>query len=161
MATLTATRASSTLGVFQPMGSGAVAAAYGSYDFAANPTAADIVQLCRVPAGAVILGGWMRLEDIDSNATETVDIDIGWAANGGSGTYDAVDADGLGNFGVRTGDAVTDYLPEGGSLLPLHGLLKDGFITFTRETLIQATVVAASATFAAGTLSVVVLYVKP
>ena len=157
MATLTATRAAAAFPTFKTHGSGIQQVAYGSYDFAANPSAADIVKLCKLPAGAVVLGGFMRLEDIDSNATETVDIDIGWAANGA----EAVDADGFGNFGVRTGDAVTDYLPEGGSLLPLHGVLKDGFVTFTKETTIQATVVATCATFAAGTISVVVWYVVP
>lgn len=151
MATITATRAASTFPVFKGEGSGALCAAYGTYDMAANPTANDILELCRVPAGAVILGGWLRMEDLDSNATETIDIDVGTPA----------DPDAFGNFGVRTGDAVTDYLPEGGVLLPLHGTLKDGPVTTTAETIIQATWIAAAATFAAGTVQVVVLYVCP
>lgn len=161
MATVAGSRASSTLPVFKPSGNGALGVAYGSYDFAANPSAADIVQLCRVPAGAVVVGGFVRIEDIDAHATATFDCDIGWAANGGSGTSDAADPDGFGNLGVHNGTAVTNYLPEGGTILPLNGTLKDGFVTFTRETLIQATVVATCATFAAGTISVVVFYVVP
>lgn len=157
MATITGTRAAASFPAYKALGAGTVCAAYGSYDFAANPTVADIIELSKLPAGAVVIGGWFRMEDIDSNATETVDIDIGWAANGAV----AADPDGFGNFGVRTGDAVTDYLPEGGTLLPLNGTLKDGFVSFTRDTVVTATVVAAAATFAAGTISVVVLYVNP
>lgn len=157
MATITGTRAAATFPAFKALGAGIVCAAYGSYDFASNPTIADIVELCKLPAGAVVLGGFARLEDIDSNATETLDVDIGWAANGAV----VADPDGFGNFGVRTGDAVTDYLPEGGALLQLHGTIKDGFPTFTRDTVVTATVVAAAATFAAGTISVVVWYVNP
>lgn len=158
MATLTSTRAASTFPVFKnSAGAGAVSAAYGSYALTANPTAADIIEFCKVPAGAVILGGWFRAEDIDSDATEEVDIDIGYAANG-----DVVaDPDAFGNFGVLNGDAVTNYLPEGGVLLPLHGTLADRFVTLNKETTIIGTVNVDSATFAAGTVSVVVLYVNP
>jgi hypothetical protein len=157
MATLTATRAAATFPVFRPTGAGALCAAYGSYELTANPAASDLIQLCRLPRGAVVLGGFFRAEDLDSNGTETIDIDIGWAANG----VESADPDGFGNFGVRSGDAVTDYLPEGGTLLPLNGVLANAFQTFSAETIVQATVIAQSATFATGTISVVVLYVVP
>lgn len=157
MATITGTRAAASFPAFKALGAGIVCAAYGSYDFAANPTVSDVIEMCKLPAGAVVLGGWLRMEDIDSNATETVDIDIGWAANGAV----VADPDGFGNFGVMNGDAVTNYLPEGGTLFPLNGTLKDGFATFTKDTVVTATIVAAAATFAAGTMSVVVLYVNP
>lgn len=155
MATLIATRAASTFPVFKALGAGIVCAAYGSYDLAANPTAADIINFCKLPAGATVIGGWFRLEDVDTNEAEEVDIDIGYAANGDVNA----DPDGFGNFGVLNGDAVTNYLPEGGTLLPLHGVLKDGFVTFTKETTITGTVNVDALTFAAGTASVVVLYV--
>jgi hypothetical protein len=157
MATLTATRAASAFPAFKASGAGILCAAYGSYDLTANPSAGDIIQLCKLPPGAVVLGGFMRMEDLDTNVTPTIDIDVGWAANGA----EAADSDGFGNFGVLNGGAVTNYLPEGGALVPLHGTLKDGVVTFTEETTIQATVVAAAATFAAGTVSVVVHYVVP
>jgi hypothetical protein len=152
MATTTGTRAASTF----PAATGGPArllVAYGSHDFGANPSVADVIQLCKVPAGAIILDGLLRLEDIDSNATETLDIDIGTSA----------DSDAFLNGGVRTGDVVTDYLPEGGVRLPFHGTLKDGPVicSTTQETIIQATIVAAAATFAAGTMTVLVYYVCP
>lgn len=157
MATITTTRAAATFPAFKAVGAGIVCAAYGSYDFAANPTAADIIEFCKLPPGAVAIGGWVRIEDIDSNATEELDLDIGYAANGAV----AADPDAFGNFGTLNGDAVTNYLPEGGTLLPLHGVLKDGFLTFTKETVVTGTIITDAATFAAGTISVVVLYVNP
>jgi len=129
----------------------------GYIDIAANPTAADIYQLGLVPACFTVTGGFMYLDDIDTNATETLDLDMGWAANGGSGTYDSLDADGLGNFGVMNGDAFAapSISATAGNIVPFSGILADGiFPAFTKKTLIQATCVATCATFTAGRLSV-------
>lgn len=149
MGTTTGARAASTFPAFQALGAGIVCAAYGSHDFAANPTAADIIEFCKVPRGATILGGWLRLEDIDSNATEEFDMDIGTAT----------DPDAFGNFGVQTGDA-TLHLPEGGAFLHLHGTLGNGPVTVSADTVIQGVINVDAATFAAGTASLVVLYVN-
>lgn len=157
MATVTATRAAAGFPTYQPMGSGNLGVAYGYYAYTAEPAAGDIVELCKVPAGAIILGGFLRVGDIDSDASETTDIDVGYAANGAV----VADPDAFGNFGVLNGDAVTNYLPEGGILLPLHGTLAVAPVTLTRETTIIATHVDDAATFAAATLSVVVYFVKP
>jgi hypothetical protein len=160
MATLTNTRAATTFPVFQGFGGGQVCAAYGSYTFAVNPTAADIVELCRLPAGAVVLGGWFRGEDIDTG-TETLDIDIGWPANGGTGTSDSADPDGFGNFGLLSGDAVTDVKPEVSILYTLNGTLKSGPVTFTKETLIQAVVNTAANAGGTGVIWVCIFYIVP
>ena len=137
----------------------------GYIDIAANPTAADVYQLLWVPAGFTVTGGMMYLDDIDTNATETLDMDMGWAANGGSGTYDALDADGLGNFGVMNGDAFAapSISSTAGNIVPFSGILADGiFPYFTKKTLIQATCVATCATFTAGRLSIEIRgYVDP
>lgn len=151
MATLTADRAADAFPVFKSTGAGILCAAYGSYDLAADPADGDVVELCKLPAGAVILGGYLRAEDIDTNGTETLDIDVGTSA----------DADAYGNFGVLVGDAVAGYLPEGGNLLPLNGTLGNGPVTLTAETVVQATINTGPATFAAGTITVVVHYVCP
>lgn len=164
MATLTATRAASTFPVFAPVGSGVVCAAYGTYSVTANPSANDIYQMCRLPAGAVVLGGHLYAADLDTNATETLDLDVGWPANGGSGTYDTADADGLGNFGVITGDAFATGNVSNvvGVNYPLAGLLVTGVLpSFTRETIIEVKAIAAAATLTAGSISVVVYYVVP
>lgn len=165
MANFTAARAASTFpGPFSPTGSGIVCAAYGTYALTANPTIADIGQMCKLPAGAVVIGGHLYAADLDTNATETLDIDVGWAANGGSGTYDAADPDGLGNFGVINGDAFATGNVSNvvGVNYPLNGLLATGVLpSFTAETTIQVVFNAAAATFAAGSISVVVFYVVP
>ncbi len=158
MATSTATRAAATFPVFKPVGAGVLCAAYGQLEVTANPAASDVFELCRIPKGAVVVGGWIRSDDLDTNATETLDLDVGWAANG----TDAADPDGFGNLGVMGTDTVAGIKPEAGYNFPFGGVLvTDGPKAFAAETVVTVTVVAAAATFAAGTLSVVVNYVVP
>ncbi len=158
MATFTAARAASTFPVAKPIGGGVACVAWGVIAVAANPVAADIYQICRVPAGAVITGGHLFGGDIDSNATETLDLDVGWADNG----VEVADPDGLGNFGAQTIDTVPGIKSEGGIFLPLSGLLwTNGPQTFSAETIIQITAVATAATFAAGSIGVVVHFNNP
>jgi hypothetical protein len=156
--TFTATRAATTAPAFQPSGSGILCAAYGTIEVAANPTAGDTYNMCRLPAGAVVLAGRIYSDDLDTNATETLDLDVGWAANG----VEAADTDGFGNLGVLGTDTVAGVKPEAGYNYALGGLLvTDGPVAFTAETVVTVTCVATAATFAAGTLSVVVYYVVP
>lgn len=160
--TLTSSRAGATFPVYKALGAGLLCCAYGTYEIAANLEAGDIFQMCKVPAGATVVGGYFYGDDIDTG-TETLDMDIGWAANGGSGTYDSADADGLGNLGVLTGDAFAagNVSPVAGLIYPFSGVFADGDLpTFTRETTIQVTANAAAATFTAGAISVVVFYVN-
>lgn len=156
MTTFTATRAASTFPVFGPTGSGLLCAAYGTIEVATNPVANDVYEMCRIPAGAVVLGGRIYSDDMDTNATETLDLDVGWAANG----VEAADPDGFGNFGPMTTDTVAGIKPEAGYNFALGGkLVTDGPQAFTAETVVTVNTVATAATFAAGTLSVVVYYV--
>lgn len=158
MTTFTATRAASTFPAFQASGSGVLCAAYGTIEVSANPVASDVYEMCRIPAGAVIVGGRIYSDDLDTNATETLDLDVGWLANG----VEAADPDGLGNLGVFTTDTVAGIKPEAGYNFALGGkLITDGPQAFTAETVIAVTCVATAATFAAGTLSVVIEYVVP
>jgi hypothetical protein len=155
MATLTATRAGANFPVAGHGFGGAMKVAWGTYTLAANPTAADIIRFCRVPAYATVLCGWYMGPDIDTNATETFDMDIGWEDNG----TDVADPDGFGNFGVTQGDALAEYKPVAGILLPLQGvLLTAGPKTFAAETIISGTVVAAAATGGTGAITVIVQY---
>jgi hypothetical protein len=158
MATLTAARAAANFPVGGFAGAGVLNVAYGSYTLAANPTAADIIKFCKVPAGATVIGGWLRGEDIDTG-TEALDIDIGWAANGGTGVGATADPDGFGNFGVITGDAVTELKPEASIFLPLNGTLKSGPVSFDAETSIQGVVNVAANAGGTGVLWLTVLYV--
>lgn len=158
MATFTATRGAGTFPVFQPTGAGLLCAAYGTIEVTANPVANDVYALCKVPTGAVVLSGRIYSDDLDTNATETLDLDIGWAANGS----DAADPDGFGNLGVMGTDTVAGVKAEAGYNYAFGGvLITDGPKTFAAETTITVNCVATAATFAAGTLSAVVYYVVP
>lgn len=163
MANLNATRGASTFPVYNGT-YGNVRVAYGTYAVADDPAPNDTYTMCRLPAGAVVLGGNMYAADLDTNGTETLDLDVGWTANGGSGTYDAADADGLGNFGVITGDAFAggNVSNVTGVNYPLAGLLVTGVLpTFTKETTLQITAIDDAATLTAGSLTLVVFYVVP
>lgn len=156
MATVSATRAASGMPVFKA-GAGVLCVAHGTYEHASNLAAATIIEYCRIPKGAVVVGGWWGGDDLDTDATEELDIDIGWAANG----VDAVDVDGFGNLGTITGD-VSVHLGAAGMYFPLQGkLLTDGPQTFSAETVIQATVNTDAATGGTGTTSMVVYYYVP
>lgn len=155
--TLTATRAAASFPVFKASGAGDLCCAYGTYEIAANVEDGDIFEMCRVPAGAVVVGGMIYADDLDTG-TEALDMDIGWAANGS----DAADPDGFGNLGVWSGDAITDWKPVVGNMYPLQGvLLTAGPQAFVNETTIQIEANAAANAGGTGTLSVVVYYVNP
>lgn len=157
MATFSATRSAEAFPVFKASGAGIMCAAYGTVEIAANPADGDIYELCRVPAGAVVVGGMIYADDLDTGA-EALDMDIGWAANGS----DVADPDGFGNLGVWTGDVTLDVKPVVGNMFPLQGvLLTSGPQAFVNETVIQIEANAAATTGGTGTLSVVVYYVNP
>lgn len=154
MATLTAARAHANFPVAGHGFGGALKVAWGTYTLAANPTAADIIQFCRVPQYATVLGGYLMGADIDTG-TEAFDMDIGWAANG----TDAADPDGFGNFGVMSGDVITELIPVAGIYRPLQGvLLTAGPKTFSAETIIEGVVNAAANAGGTGVLTLVVFY---
>ena len=125
-----------------------------SIDITVNPVAADTYEFGSVPAGATVIGGWMYAPDLDTGA-ETLDMDIGWQANG----VEAADPDGFGNLGVLTGDAFAlGNVSQGAGLYyPLAGVLQvTGPQTFTNETVIE---MVANVTAAAGGTGLVTLRV--
>lgn len=164
MTTYTATRAASTFPAFKGEGSGALCVAYGSYTVPSNLAAASIIEMCRVPAGAVVLGGEFIGVDLDTNGTEELDWDIGWFANGA----EAADTDGLGNLGVITGDAFA-----AGSISMSAGIhynlatttgskiQETGPLTFTNETVFGITVNVDAATGGTGLIQLRIYYVCP
>lgn len=157
MATIVGPRATSTSAVpGLPIPASSPGIAWGYYNVATAPSAADVLEICKVPAGATVIMGFVQAADLDTNATETLDIDVGWKANG----TDAADPDGFGNFGVLTGDAVAEFRPVAGIFLPLTNVLQDsGYKTFAAETTITVTFTGAPATLTAGYIKVVLFYV--
>jgi len=155
MTTFTSAQAASTYPIAKPSTAGVLMVAYGTIEVTANPVANDVYQMCRLPKGAIIHGGMIYSDDLDTNATETLDLDVGWAANG----VDALNATGLGNLGVMGTDTVAGIKSEAGYQYPLGGtLITDPPLAFGAETVIIITCNATAATFAAGTLSLRVYY---
>jgi hypothetical protein len=155
MTTTTTSRAATPFPVYSPagMGAGAVAAAYGTYTFAANPTAADIIKMCKLPKGAVPIGGYFSCVDIDTG-TETLDIDLGIAANG----VDSADPDFFMNGGVFTGDAITDLpLTNAANYRVFTGPFP--VTTLGAETTVQAVVNTAANATGTGAMWCVIYYV--
>jgi hypothetical protein len=159
--TLTATRGATGFPIAAYAGSGVLQCAYGTYTIAAAVEDGDIFEMCWVPAGAVIVGGYFYAADLDTG-TEALDMDVGWAANGGAGTYDTADPDGLGNLGTLTGDAFAagNVSPGVGLMYPLSGVLSVGTLPqFTKKTKIQVEANTAGNAGHTGAMSVVVWYV--
>lgn len=153
--TLTADRAAADFPIQGDGWAGNLKVAFGTIALAANVEDGDIFEMCKVPRGCTVIGGYCYADDLDTNATETLDMDIGWAANGS----DAADPDGFGNLGVWTGDASVTK-PEVGNFFPLGGILRSaGPKTFARDTTLQVEANAAAATGGTGQLTLVVHYI--
>lgn len=154
MTTFTAARAATDFRVSGPGVGGSAKMAYGTIEIGVNPVAADVYEMCKLPQGAVVTGGYVTAGDMDTNATETLDMNLGWLANGD----EIVDADGFGDLGVWSGDA-TGTKPEAGNYFAAAGvLLTDGPKTFNAPTTIALTCVVTSATFVSSFVTVVIFY---
>lgn len=147
---------------------GALYSCWGAYDIAANVEDGDIFEMCKTPTGGngfLLLGGWLMAADMDTG-TEALDMDLGWAANGsasqatlsspwGTSYSDsgyAASVSGLGNFGVWSGDGVTDLFAAGANYRPI--VLTTGPLWFAKPTVIQIEAHVAAAAFAAGNVTV-------
>lgn len=141
MTTFTGSRAGSTFYSTQPW-SGATATAWGNVTIATAPVVGDFYEICKLPAGAVVTGGYFRSSDMDTGSP-TLTFDVGYAA-GGNAAFGAA---------VASGAALNSTaLPAAGS--PAWS----GFGTITAETTVRLRCAAAATTFAAGTASVVIYY---
>lgn len=151
--TLTAAQAAAGKPVPHFPGAGLVHAVYGEYAIAANVEDGDIFEMCRLPAGALVVGGEFWTTDMDTG-TGVLDMDVGWAANGA----ETASAAGFVNCGAMNGTAVTN-IHAGGNYRPF--VMAAGPIKFTAETMVQVEANVAANTFAAGTIYVVVYYLVP
>lgn len=157
MADFTTTRAVAGFPVFRPSGAGLLGCAFGTFTIAANPTAADIGSMCKLPRNATVVDGVIYGDDLDTGV-ETLDFDVGWAAN----DTEVADPDGFGNFGIVAGDPVTGINPVASIWMPLGGVLRTaGPKTFTAETTLTVTFNVAAATGGTGQLTLAAYYVTP
>lgn len=138
---------------------GSAGLASGYYELATAPAGNDVIRFCKLPKGAVAVAGWFTGDDVETHATTpTLDIDIGWEANG----VDSVDTDGFGNMGLLNGAAVTNVIPVASIWRPLQGVLNtEGVKAFAAETWVSGLVNVTAAEGGTGTISVKVLYVVP
>jgi hypothetical protein len=151
--TLTATRAAESFPVAKGHSGGTLHVAWGTYAVAAAVEAGDIFEMCKVPAGATIMGGYLQCEDLDTG-TEALDMMVGWAANG----TDAADPNGLMLAHVFSGD-ISVHLDVASSLVFFGGVMTGaGPKTLAAETTIQVEVNTAANVFAAGQVTLVVYY---
>lgn len=157
MTTFTALRAATTFPVAQSHIAGTLCQAWGTIAVGTNPEDNDIYQMCRVPKGATVVGGYMHLEDLDQHGTETLDLMVGWAANGD----EVADPNGFILAKELTGD-ISVHLDIASSLILFGGVLTgDGPKTFDAATLIQIECNVTCATFASGQMSLYVNYLSP
>ncbi len=171
MATTTAKQALSTSPVHRVDSAGVVHCAFGKVDVSSNVADDDLFKMCKVPGNVIVIGGEFWTSDMDAG-TEALDIDVGWADNGGASetltdatdttwtnmNAGSADPDGFVNSGVLTGDAITDLVASG-NYRPFN--MAAGPVYFSKETTVQAEANTAAATFASGTMYVKVFYIVP
>jgi len=133
----------------------------------------DIRKALKLPGHILVVGGELWAGDLDSGS-ETLDIDVGWASNGGgAATYsmslpngatytftnaaENASATGFINSGVLTGDGVTDLFASGINYRPVP--LITGPLYFSHETQVQFEVNAPSATPAAAQMWLFLRYI--
>lgn len=147
---------------------GCVIRSYYTYEIAADSEDGDIWELGYIPKYALVTGGAIVTDDIDTG-TEAIDIDLGWAAAGAStdtwkdprtgvtftNAAATADPDGFVNTGVLTGDAITDLAAAGTNYRPI---LLPVPLWFSEKTKLQIEANAAAGTFTAGTFGVYLEY---
>lgn len=116
---------------------------------AANPTAADTVDLFWLPKGAIVLGVLLNGTRIDTNASATFAVSLGYAA----GVVAAAAPTALLASKVSANSATVDANNRVSAPLAYTALSESLIVRLTYD--------AVAATFAAGTLSVTVLYETP
>lgn len=99
---------------------------YFKYEVAANVEDGDIFEVGYLPPKILVTGGLLVGDDLDTG-TETLDMDLGWAASGAAtdtwtdpntgltftNSGATADPDGFCNAGVWTGDGVTGVYQAG------------------------------------------------
>lgn len=136
MATLTSSKAAAGV-TRRELLNGGVNAVTATYTVSSNPTAGDIIQMVKVPRGATVLDVTLTATDMDTNGTPTVAYTVG----------DTGDADRF---------ITTSTVGQTGGVARMNAATGANY-RYTSDTTIDITVGTASATFAAGTLTLTVL----
>lgn len=124
---------------------GVVRVAYDSYALTADLAAADIITLGRIPAGARVVGYWLKSADLDASGGT---VNLGWAAS--SDAVEAADPDGF----LLTADVTSAITIDHGDQENMVGL---GKVFSSAVDVIITTVGDTDAT--SGTISACIFYV--
>ena len=135
MATTTSARAASTKPVKDGVGTHVVMC---TYTLSANPTAADVIQMVPVPKGARISAVRLASADLDTNGTPTITMKVG----------DGGDDDRF---------ITSSTIGQTGGVANLNAQTGLGY-EYTADDTVDITFGVASATFAAGDITLVVEY---
>lgn len=117
----------------------------GTVALAANPTAADVIRICRIPAGTKVNRITLANSDMDTNVSPTFVFGLGYApvVSGDGPTASAAYFQAAGDTSLQAANAGKVYR-------------NFADITFEKDVYLTATVGTAAATFAAGTIYVTV-----
>jgi len=119
---------------------------YGSIEIAAALSAADIINVCTMPAGFTPMFGWLVGDDIDTG-TEALEIDVG--VTGDTTKYL--------NSGVISGDTIANEKITVGIKIPLQeDLMTVKPTELTADIDVIATITAAANAGGTGTVTVMI-----
>lgn len=114
---------------------------HNQLSIAANPVVNDIVEAVRIPKNSVVVDIMVVVSDMDTNATPTLAFSVGYGAD-------------------------DDYFIVGTTIGQTGGVARANAVTakplnFTEEDTIDIKWTGAAATFAAGTVDLIVTYYNP
>lgn len=125
---------------------GIVRMGYDTYEFSADLASADIIKMCRIPAGAKVIDVRLFFDDLDASGGT---VDVGWAASEGGG--EAADDDGFGaNIDVTSAGVYSMFTSQS----TVAGFDK----TFSEEVQVQIKI-DGDTDVTSGTITIMVLYV--
>lgn len=152
------TRAADDFPLFAGHGGANVKYAGDVYTIGTALEANSTVDICHLPKGAKILGGYLFGTDLDTG-TEALEIDVGTRAKGTDYNDSSADPDKLLNSGVLSGDAVAEHVPV--AQLCVHIQPPGGPLELTVDTTVFLTFTAAAAAGGTGTVGLQLFYVVP
>ena len=131
----------------------------------------DIFELGYLPKGCMVVGGMLAADDLDTG-TEVLDMDVGWAANGGgSATFfdsntgvtltnsgASASATGFCNAGVWTGDGSAEVYNAG---VNYRAFVFPVPLYFSEKTMVQVEANVAANAGHTGTVGVYIDYIMP
>lgn len=115
---------------------------YGSVAFTGSITTADSATILNLPAGAIVVGGFIEADDLDTGGSPSITLNVG----------DAGDADRY--FAAST----VAQAGTAGTALAVAGL---GYTVEAANTAVTIAVAANAATSAAGSVRVGLFYILP